>query len=129
MKSIKIIFAILIAFGINACNAQNSGYKNISQDEMIKLMTDKNIEIIDVRTPEEVKEVYIKGTHHFINISDQNFQTNIKKLDTEKTYIVYCRSGARSGKAASYMAENGFKNIYNLSGGVMSWNNKSYLIK
>ena len=41
-------------------------------------------------------------------------------MNKDKTYFVYCRSGNRSGQACKLMGDLGFKNLYNLSGGIMN---------
>ncbi len=43
------------------------------------------------------------------------------EIDKNKSYIVYCRSGARSAKASYYLSQNGFKNVYNLEGGISGY--------
>lgn len=75
--------------------------------------------MVDVRTPEEFNVGHISTA---INVDYQNksFESEIKKLDTTKTYFVYCRSGSRSAKAISVMKNNGFKKIYELQGGINS---------
>ena len=100
---------------------QKPAVKNIQQEEFLKLSKDTNTLIIDVRTPGEVAEGYISGTKYFIDFNGANFTSEIQKLDKSKSYIVYCRSGGRSSKTASIMIENGFQQVYNLSGGVMNW--------
>lgn len=75
--------------------------------------------LVDVRTPSEFSSGHIDQA---INIDFENpsFASEVKKLDTTKTYFVYCRSGNRSGQAVSIMKSNGIKNIYELSGGIIS---------
>ena len=75
--------------------------------------------LLDVRTPEEFASGHIQSA---INIDFQNpsFAEDVKKLDTSKPYFVYCRSGNRSGKAISFMKENGFTKIYELQGGIVA---------
>lgn len=96
--------------------------KNIDQQAFIELQKDTNTLIIDVRTPSEIAEGYIKGATIFADVNNSNFEELINKLDKNKTYLVYCRSGARSSKASSLMIDSGFNNIYNLTGGIMGWN-------
>lgn len=76
----------------------------------------KNAELVDVRTPGEYSASHIEGAVN-IDYENQSFENKIKKLDTSKTYFVYCRSGNRSGKAVAIMKSNGFQNIYELKGG------------
>lgn len=85
---------------------------------------DKNAVIIDVRSPGECKQGMIKGAKN-INLMDSGtFHNEIKKLDKNKSYFVYCRSGNRSKRACSIMNKMGIENTYNLSGGVMSYTGK-----
>ena len=78
-------------------------------------------ELIDVRTPREHQSGAIAGTTYNTDVSNRNFKAEIGKLDKDKTYLVYCRSGARSGRAVKIMESMGFKHLYNLKGGYMGW--------
>ena len=100
---------------------QTPSVKVLSQENLATKMQDSNVVVIDVRTPQEVSSGYIKGADKFIDINGSNFQSEINNLDKSKTYIMYCRSGARSGRAADYMIENGFTDVYNLSGGILNY--------
>ena len=55
------------------------------------------------------------------SMSDSDFKEKLEKLDKEKVYYVYCRSGSRSGKTCSMMADMDFKEMYNLVGGMLDW--------
>lgn len=81
--------------------------------------------IVDVRTEEEVNEGSIPYSIHLDIHKGQEFIDELKKLDTNKSYFVYCRSGARSGQACSIMNQLGFENAYNLMGGFSNWNGPS----
>lgn len=102
-------------------NDEKPTVKNINQQEFINLQKDSNTLVLDVRTPSEIAEGYIKGTQLFIDINGNNFQDELNKLDKSKTYLVYCRSGARSSRAANAMIEAGFNVVFNLTGGIMGW--------
>lgn len=79
--------------------------------------------IIDVRTAEEYAGGYIEGALN-IDFSSGDFTTQLDKLDRDKTYLIYCRSGKRSASARDIMAEQGFLSIYNMSGGIVEWEAK-----
>ncbi len=122
MKSVSVIFSFVLLAFIGCGSSNNSGgYKNIGTKEFQQKINEKNVVVLDVRTPQEVADGYIKGTALFLDISNPDFEKNINSLDKTKTYLVYCRSGARSSRAAGYMTNNGFGNVYNLSGGILSW--------
>ena len=119
---IALVLGVLLF--VNKARGQNGNYKNINVDEFANLMKDKNTVILDVRTPGEIKGGKIKGAKE-INIMSPSFSTKIKALDPSKTYLVYCRSGNRSGKACARMEKEGFENLYNLSGGYGAWSAKA----
>ena len=81
--------------------------------------------ILDVRTPEEYSEGHIEGSINIDYYAD-DFENSLDELDKEKTYLVYCRSGRRSASARDIMSELGFKNIYNMSGGILDWQSADY---
>jgi len=80
--------------------------------------------VIDVRTDAEVSGgIYPNAMH--IDIRDAEFKTKISKLDKEETYIVYCMSGGRSGKAVSIMRDLGFNKSYNMVDGYSGFSKAS----
>jgi len=76
--------------------------------------------IIDVRTPEEYAEGHVANSV-LIDINGDDFEAKIAELHKNGKYLVYCRSGNRSGKAVDIMAELGFKEVYNMLGGIGDW--------
>ena len=77
-------------------------------------------QVVDVRTPQEWNEGIIEGAVK-ANFYDDDFKTQLEKLDKEKPVAVYCKVGGRSSQAMSMMQEMGFKEIYNLKGGMDAW--------
>lgn len=69
--------------------------------------------VIDVRTPEEFSEGYVKGAVN-IDVSNPNFESQIAALDKDAAYSVYCRSGNRSAVAVEIMRNAGFTNVVDL---------------
>jgi len=78
------------------------------------------VQLLDVRTPGEIAQGKIAGALE-IDINDADFKQKVSKLDKEKPVLVYCRSGARSGNAMRQMTAMGFKQVYNLAGGINAW--------
>lgn len=72
-----------------------------------------NFVILDVRTQEEFSEKHVTGAVN-IDVLKADFKEKVEKLDRNKTYKLYCRSGNRSGKALLLMKEMGFKDLENL---------------
>jgi len=79
-----------------------------------------NFVILDVRTPEEFLGEYIENAVNLDYYSD-TFRNDLDKLDKNKTYIIYCRSGRRSENALNIMKEQDFREVYNMLGGIIKW--------
>ncbi len=69
--------------------------------------------IVDVRTPEEFADNHLKEAIN-IDFRDPSFETKIKALSKDQPYVLYCRSGNRSGQAERLMKSLGFKSVENL---------------
>ena len=76
--------------------------------------------IIDVRTPEEFAQGHLENAVN-IDYHSAAFSDEIKTLDKNRTYLIYCRTGARSGQALGLMAVLQFAEVYNISGGITAW--------
>lgn len=76
--------------------------------------------IIDARTPAEYDEGHLKDAAN-ADFMAENFEEIIGPLDMDDTYLVYCRTGERSAKAAEKMEKMGFKNVVNMKGGIEGW--------
>lgn len=126
-SSMKKIYLILTYLGIflYACQSQQSGGYNLAPTAFNTKLAEKkeNAIVLDVRTPQEFETGYIPKAQN-INYHDPDFAQKINALDKNKSYFVYCLAGGRSSAAANYMRENGFKEVYNLSGGISAWQNE-----
>ncbi|WP_138433151.1 rhodanese-like domain-containing protein [Winogradskyella algicola] len=95
---------------------------NLSQKDWTKqLEEDNNSVVLDVRTQDEVNEGIIPNAIHIDIYRGQGFIHEIDQLDKSKNYYVYCKSGGRSAQACAIMNQLGFKNAYNLVGGITDW--------
>lgn len=121
----KLLFIILTLLGLNGCmNAQNNNYTDMDVERFSKYLSNNNVQLVDVRTPEEFAEGHIAGSRN-INVFYKDFIDEAEKtLDKSKPVAVYCRSGKRSADAAQKLAENGFT-VTNLEGGILAWKEKS----
>jgi rhodanese-related sulfurtransferase len=96
---------------------------NLTQEDWVsQFEADENAVILDVRTEDECNEGIIENSINIDIHMGQGFIDKIEALDKNKNYYVYCRSGMRSAKACEIMNELGFKNAYNLVGGIIAWN-------
>ncbi len=92
----------------------------ISAAEAAELSDDPAITVIDVRTPEEYAEGHLDGAT-LIDFYTATFADQIGELDRDGAYLVYCRSGNRSGQAVELMEQLGFEQVYDLNGGIQAW--------
>lgn len=81
--------------------------------------------ILDVRTPEEFQEGYIENAINIDYYSD-SFKEELDKLNKTKTYLIYCKSGNRSGKTLNLMEKLNFEKVHNIQGGIISWKSENY---
>ena len=95
-------------------------FKNINVEQCADMIEKGDIVLLDVRTPEETAEGIIEGAIK-IDFYGDNFETEVLKLDRDKTYIVYCKAGGRSSNASEMMSKAGFKDVSNLEGGYTAW--------
>jgi len=96
----------------------------ITPDDAFKLIEqhkeDSNLVILDVRPQDEFKEEHIQGAQN-LDYNGHEFRKKVEKIDKEKNYIIYCRSGVRGEYFMGIMKELGFPKVYNILGGFVGW--------
>ena len=117
----KVMALIASALLLAGCSSSSSAI-DLSVTEFSAKVAEAGVITLDVRTPGEFAEGYIEGAR-LIDFQSGNFENEIAALDKNATYAVYCRSGNRSGQAVKVMQEAGFKNLFNMDGGVIDWAN------
>lgn len=147
MKFQIFIFSLFLIVSSSACGqiekdttpVNSQSEVNNSQDAAVTVLTVQefkskldlpNAQIIDVRTDAEVADGMIPNAVQMDVLDWNGFVASTKSLDPNKPVLVYCKSGGRSSKAANYLVENGFTEVYDLSGGMTNWNkNKGEIVK
>jgi rhodanese-related sulfurtransferase len=81
--------------------------------------------ILDVRTPQEYRSGHLNGSIN-LDFRSTSFADELVVLDRSKPYLVYCRTGVRSGRAATLMKSLGFREIYDLTGGIAEWQREGF---
>lgn len=128
MKKAYLIITILTVWLITSCAGQNSANVLNPKAFSSKIASAKNVTVVDVRTQDEYTQGHLKGSVN-IDWNSGTFENSVSGFDRNKTYLVYCRSGHRSGLAATWMRERGFKNVYELSGGISAWQSEGMPIE
>lgn len=123
-----LLFIILFGLILPSCGAQQD--RNITalspqeaSDLIEKHKGDSNFVILDIRTPGEYQSGHLQNAV-MIDYYSKSFADEIGRLDKEKSYLVYCRSGNRSARSMDLFKKLQFQKIYHLSSGINSWNSE-----
>ncbi|MDP5082394.1 MAG: rhodanese-like domain-containing protein [Winogradskyella sp.] len=124
MKKLNIIYGLFVIMLFNtSCldsKINTTEVKLITADEMQTILDLEEVQLVDVRTPEEHEEIRIANSQN-IDFSSPTFEDDITKLDKQKPVILYCKGGSRSAKCAQKLKSAGFEKIYDLEGGISKW--------
>lgn len=119
MKKYLLILG-LVLFSVGGFAQQ----ENIAvvEPEMYKeyIKNGEDVQLIDVRTPEEFAEGHIEGAQN-IDFKADDFLEQFSRIDKDRPVYIYCRSGKRSSDAAEQLSELGFPKIIDLKGGYLAW--------
>ena len=119
-----LLFAALSFFG--ACQettgqGSTAAVKTITvPDFEQKLNGTQAAQLVDVRTPGEFAGGHLKNAVN-MDVNGDKVSQQFATLDKARTVFVYCKAGGRSAHAAGMLADMGFKEVYNLDGGIMKW--------
>ena len=94
---------------------------NLSPEEAQAFMSSRSSEdyqLLDVRQPGEYESEHLPGARL---IPLKQLAEGLRELDGQKPVLVYCAVGGRSRAAAQYLSGQGFKEVYNISGGIKNW--------
>lgn len=128
------LISLLFLTGCISNNDNNSNPKtqiiaDINVDEAYVLIQNntknQNFIILDIRTKEEYENVHIKNSI-MIDFYSETFENELDELDKNKTYLIYCRTGRRTGLTLDIMEDLGFIEVYNMAGGITQWKNNGY---
>jgi rhodanese-related sulfurtransferase len=97
-----------------------SGVVLASPEEAQALIDAGGVTVLDVRTPEEFAAGHLAGAEN-IDFYAADFAERIDALDPGEPYVVYCRSGNRSGQASVLMADKDFASVTDVDGGIVAW--------
>ena len=117
----------IVSLGKGAINVPQKSNKFIEPDKWDNLIKQKQIKLIDLRNTYEIDIGSFKSA---INPNTKNFRefpNKFKEMNIEKDNIIamYCTGGIRCEKAAGYLNKKGYKNIYQLKGGIINYLSQS----
>lgn len=121
---IVLLFFNIFLAGCKTQESKPASITNVTADEVYKMLSlSKDYFILDVRSKEEFDSGHIEGAY-LIPVSE--LENRLQELPQDKPVIVYCRSGNRSTSAANILLEKGFKEIFNMTGGITEWQSKGF---
>lgn len=117
----KILFGLSVVLWLNSCQAPKA--ETIDADKFIETVTKdpSSIQIVDSRTPNEYDFLHIEGAIN-IDFNNPDWKKHLSKLDKNKPVYIYCLSGSRSSDMMKALQEEGYKEVYNLGGGLAKLN-------
>ncbi|TYQ00315.1 rhodanese-related sulfurtransferase [Tenacibaculum adriaticum] len=119
---LKSLLVIAVLFFIS-CKQPTKEITNITVEDL-KTEMSNNIQLLDVRTPEEWEQGSIKSALK-INVNSDDFEKQaLSKLSKKEPVYVYCKSGGRSLVASEILVSKGYK-VYNVLGGYDEWKEKN----
>jgi phage shock protein E len=108
-QNLLAIGVLLVSLlGCSSGTTQGVGVRTVSATEAVKVLDSRVV--IDVRGPDEVAEGAIVGAT-VLDFNAGEFQAKIGGYNRNAAYLVYCRSGNRSGQAVAIMKELGFTDV------------------
>lgn len=102
-----------------------SGYRDISSEELNSWLVNKDFVLINVHIPYEGE---IDGTDIFIPYNE--ISENLDRLPADKNakIVIYCMSGRMSAIASAELVQQGYTNILNLDDGMIGWEKSGFTL-
>lgn len=116
----KKIFAVLAASALFLTGCGESGATNLGAQEFQAKATEPGVVLLDVRTVGEYAAGHLSNSLN-IDVEGMTFDEEIKSLDKDATYAIYCQSGRRSVNAIKKLQDAGFTKLFNLEKGIIDW--------
>lgn len=122
MKKSAIVLSMVLFLVTLGCLNEDKAVI-VTPVEMQNILHSEDVQLIDVRTPEEYSEGHIENSQN-IDYKSPTFGEDILVLDKTKPVVVYCKSGKRSGNSSKILMKAGFVKVYDLEGGILEWKEK-----
>ncbi|MBE0574326.1 MAG: rhodanese-like domain-containing protein [Desulfuromonadales bacterium] len=98
--------------------------RNLTPQEAFSLVGQRSdLYVLDVRTPREYQQTRLEDARL---IPIDQFVKRLGEVPKKRPVLVYCAVGSRSAQVVNYLARQGYSEIYNLYGGIYSWEQSGY---
>ncbi|GJM62776.1 thioredoxin domain-containing protein [Persicobacter diffluens] len=120
-------FLFLLLVVATACQPGSS--QSVSVEELHQNINQQELQLLDVRTPNETASGIIKGAQVIDFKSGKVVEKAEKIFKKDAPLYVYCHSGGRSARAVKELQKAGFQKVINVEGGISAWKKKDYPVK
>ncbi|MFC2153290.1 rhodanese-like domain-containing protein [Actinomycetota bacterium] len=116
-----VVSIVLAAVALASCSSSSATLETVAPQTAAQVIADNpDAVVLDIRTPEEFAAGFIEGAVN-IDFYAADFAAQLDQLDKGTEYVVYCRSGNRSGEAMGIFADLGFETVTEIDGGIVNW--------
>ena len=116
----RYFMLIAIQFIATFALGQDIQIQQLKSEELHLTLSGGEATLIDVRTPGEFANGHISNAGQ-LNYYSLDFKRKLLLLPRNQPVYLYCNTGYRSQRAAEILADNGYKQVYNLEHGIMEW--------
>lgn len=136
--SLTMLLALLLIPVLAACGGDTSNEAvleavdvaslpaTVDVDTVAEIKDRGDVVVFDVREQWEYDEGHIPGV---TLIPMGEVPSRLNEIPTDKTVVVTCRSGNRSGQIANFLRDNGYTNVHNMDGGILAWEAAGYEVE
>lgn len=123
MKKVVLVLLMMSAIVTQVWAAE----RNITSRETKALLeANRNIYLLDVRTPQEYSQGKLAGS---VLIPIGEFERRIGEVPRNRPIVVYCAVGSRSKSVAGFLAQKGYRDVYNMTDGIVGWYRNGFPIQ
>ncbi|MEN9281351.1 MAG: hypothetical protein RL594_286 [Bacteroidota bacterium] len=116
-----MLTVLLVSFLLGIAQTPVAEGGNLSPKQLAEMLRrDTTLIVVDVRTPEEHKQGHLRNSR-LIDFYNAEFHAKLQTLPTNRTIVLYCRSGRRSEEAMKFLTSIGYSRVYHLHGGILAW--------
>ena len=107
-----------LLFVLLMLGSAQAGIINVTAVQASDLLQQSHPFLLDVRTPQEYREAHLADA---TLIPLDQLPQHLAEIPKDRPILVYCAVGSRSARAADYLANAGYAQVYNLNGGIWAW--------
>lgn len=122
----KKMVLLLLMFVIMVAQVWGAEKNITARDAKTLLDGNKKVYLLDVRTPQEYSQGKLAGS---VLIPIGEFERRIGEVPKNRPIIVYCAVGSRSRSVAGFLSQQGYKDVYNMTDGIVGWYRNGFPIQ